>query len=433
MLFSKVVQHTCRGFKGGTIISSLKDKNSDFKEFLRQEISQKGNMSFADYMRHCLTHPDYGYYCKGDVFGREGDFVTSPEISQLFGEMVGVWCSVAYQKFPTPYKWNIVELGPGKGTLARDVLRALRDVNCITGLNLHMIDVSPNLRKLQQSNMAKLIESWGQKVNYDSEDNIERVFSGDLNIQWYETLSQCVNQYLKHLKGYPVIVLCHEIFDAMPIYIFEYSSEFGWCEMQVGYNNKFELVRSQGPTQNVANVLQPSKRFKNPALSEGDRIELSPDSINLMHQICELMKMSNDSAGLVIDYGDERAFGNSLRAIKQHKYIEKEEWLQVPGQVDLSAHVDFAALKSVVGRFSELKAHGPIPQGAFLESMGISARIEVLETHVGVSKAERLQKDYERLVSPEYMGEIYKFMYFGNKEVGEVYPFLESLGFEKSK
>jgi NADH dehydrogenase [ubiquinone] 1 alpha subcomplex assembly factor 7 len=378
----------------------------------------------------CLSHPEHGYYNKGKIFGKEGDFITSPELSQLFGESLAVFISTLYTQLNHPAKWHIVELGPGKGSLAVDILRVLKKLGFAQGLSVHFVDLSNHLKTLQQ----KAILSFCGQLQYEKYKNIDRYFDRDLSFYWYTSLSEVNRIYAEDYSPQPVVIIAHEVFDALPVHIFEFSSELGWCECLVGLSNldQFELTLSKGPNKNVQSILKPEKFTSKRILQDlkpGDRIEQSPASLKLCSEMCEILKQSEHSSGIIIDYGDSRAFGSSIRVIdkqgiKNHEKIAVEEWLQMPGEVDLSAYVDFAALEAVVARVKELRTGQLVPQGFFLEAMGISARVEMLSRKHPKSK-ERLMKDYERLASPEMMGEIYKCMFVGHKHM-KVYPFTDT-------
>lgn len=418
----------------GTIIKSLQKKS--LQQSLSEKIALEGPLSFATYMEMCLFDSEFGYYNKGKIFGKQGDFITSPEISQLFGESLAVWCATVYNLLDKPSKWHIVEIGPGKGTLAADVLRTLKGLQIHKGLSLHFIDLSSHLKKIQQQS---IINVCGQ-LQYEKFKGLDRYFDKDISAYWYNTLPEMTQHYIQDYKEQPVVVVGHEIFDALPVFVFEFTAE-GWKEVLVNFNEHatFELTLSKGQNDNVKKILRPEMRFpgnKIHSFKEGDRIELSPASQKLANDICSLVKIGK-SCGLVIDYGENRAFNDSIRVIfiqgiKNHEKLPASEWLQMPGEVDISAYVDFAAIRNTVSQHPELMCSPAIPQGLFLESMGISARVEIL-SQKNPSKKEKLWQDYERLASPSSMGEIYKALYIGNKSLGEVYPFTEEIEYEAIK
>lgn len=436
MLIRKFSTHP-RLFRGprGTLIPSLKKRDGELANILKHEIAEKGPLTMASYMNMCLSYPQHGYYMRKDVFGKEGDFTTSPEISQLFGEMVGVWVTQAWIAMNRPNKWSLIEIGPGRGTLTMDVVRTLRDLNAHHGLHTHLVDVSTELKKIQQNNIKKMCEKWDLYLEYENQANdVERLYKENASFYWYKEFGEVVANHQMEFKGVPTVIIAHELFDALPIHQFEFDTKLGWCERLVNINplGKFQIELSKGPNENVQTILKPERRFSPAAiaaLKQGDRIEVSPASMKLMSDICEFF-MSNPGVCLIADYGDDRAYSNSLRGIKSHKKLPEEEWLKEPGEVDLSAYVNFSALRGIAESAS-MKVVGSIPQGAFLECMGISARVEMLSAKGGLNVIKQLETDYERLVSPEHMGEIYKMLYVGHPSFGEVYPFLASMNFTK--
>ena len=418
----------------GTVIKSL-ESQGDLVSVLRQVIKGQGPLSVAEYMRQCLAHPQFGYYMRGDVFGRKGDFITSPEISQLFGEMVGVWTSMAVERMNSA-TWQLLEFGPGRGTLSIDILRTIRDIRNLPSGSLHLIEISPALRKIQQRNLQEQFSTWGMSFQRDLlSPTVERLWRNDFSVTWYSAFNDFVARQLQDKITTPTLMIAHEFFDALPVYQFQYFRNQGWCERLVTVNSRDELALtvSSQPTSNTLQILKPEKRFDLKAtasLKDGDMIEISQDCIQQLMDICEFMK-HRKSVLLVADYGENQAFSNSIRAIKDHKKVEN--WVNLAGKADLSAYVDFSALKSVVKQYSELQTVGPIPQGAFLESMGISLRLDMLLQKATVDQGSRLESELNRLVSPLEMGEIYKFLYVGSSALGEIYPFIASLDFTRKQ
>lgn len=415
----------------GTLIKSLKNPSKTLKSILADQILSQGPISFSSYMSTCLTHPEFGYYNRKEIFGKTGDFITSPEISQMFGECLGIWCGTLHEKLK-PAKWHIVEIGPGKGTLAVDILRTVKKLKCDNGLSLHFIDASVELKKVQQES---LLRACNGQMQFERFKGVDRYFDKDISAYWYSTLNEMTQSYLQNYLSQPVVLIGHEIFDALPINIFEFHETLGWCERLIDTNSHggFEITLSNGANENVKTILKPEKLFKSGVIKDlqhGNTIEISKEGIKLMQDICELIKLST-SACLLIDYGEEHAFADSIRGIKKHEKIPKEEWLQAPGEVDLSAYVDFAALKAVVSTYKELQSAEIMPQGCFLEAMGISARLEMLAMK-NPSKAKNLQQDYERLASPTHMGEIYKCLYASHTSLSEMFPFSADLTYEKN-
>jgi NADH dehydrogenase [ubiquinone] 1 alpha subcomplex assembly factor 7 len=395
-------------------------------------------MSVAEFMETCLSHPDHGYYMNRDVFGSAGDFITSPEISQLFGEMVGVWVASLWQQLKCPASWSIIELGPGRGTLSLDIMRTLKDLGGLNGLHYSYVDMSPALTHIQQKTVH---DYWAEEPLMSEQINdVARFFNKTASFYWAKHLSQVIEYHTSTLLSHPVLCIAHEFFDALPVHSFQFSSEKGWCERQVRLktDGKFEICASNGPTTNVRLVLKPERRFSAEALQDlkdGDMYEVAAASQQVMTTLCDFLA-NRTGCGLVIDYGESRAFSHSLRVrtrqgIKAHTKLEEHEWLNCPGEADLSAYVNFADLKTIAGSYEGLQAAGPYPQGLFLECLGIAARTEILQKSAKPAAARRLEEDYRRLVSPESMGEIYKVLYFGSAQIGEVYPMLKDLTYSQ--
>ena len=311
---------------------------NDLERSFEVSIKARGPMSIARWMRDCLTHPAHGYYQKQPVFGATGDFTTSVELSNMFNAMVGVWVLHMWRVLGSPEHVNLIEFGPGRGELMGSVCEAIaKDVDMkAAAVQLHLLEKSEQLRAVQQQRI-------GGDVNFF--DDFAEFTPGNPN---------------------PCIVLAHEFFDALPIYRFQHREEMGWCEELVDVNDNaeqedpFRLVLSPGPTPPVAVCLG-----RNPP-TEPSPIEVSPDSQSAMAQICKTLH-SNSGVALVIDYGDFGPASNSLRAIRNHKFVPIFE---SAGECDLSADVDFRMLSNVA------KQHGlttppMMTQQHFLRAMGI--------------------------------------------------------------
>ncbi|KAI8147920.1 S-adenosyl-L-methionine-dependent methyltransferase [Fennellomyces sp. T-0311] len=308
-------------------------------------------------MRDVLVSPLSGYYMEGDVFGTQGDFVTSPEISQLFGEMTGIWYLTEWMRLGKPKKTQLVELGPGRGTLMSDMLRTLKQFpyfyETITGV--HLIEASPGLRKMQRT---ALVGDAG-----DTDGVIEKAGRSDgVNVYWHDGIEVVPEEAWS-------CVMAHEFFDAMAIHSFEKTEE-GWRELLVDFDDTEETWYAS-------------------------------------QSIAELMVKSGGT-GLIIDYGQDYAQGDTLRAIRKHQIIHP---MTEPGSADLSADVDFAALKVALEKYPDIKTHGPVTQSKFLQSLGIQARLEMLLKNAKSTESRSgLIKGFQRLLDPSMMGRIYKVM-----------------------
>jgi len=341
-------------------------------EHLQHRIALEGPLSVADYMEECLSHPRFGYYRTRDPLGPGGDFVTAPEISQMFGELIGLWLAVTWQSAGSPSPIIVAELGPGRGTLMVDALRAAAKVpEFIAAARVHLVETSPVLRTTQKTALAALDLSHAP--------------------QWHEEPGT--------LPAGPLLIIANEFFDALPIHQFERTTQ-GWHERRVAIGNDGKFTFSLGPVE----PLPPSLPQ---ALSEalpGAIAEICPTGINLMAILAR--RIADDGiAGLIIDYGPLKStHGDTLQAVRGHRYANA---LTDPGEADVTAHVDFAALARAA-QAAGAKVHGPIFQGTFLKSLGITARAKVLANSGGGQHIEAIQAAVNRLAGEDGMGTLFK-------------------------
>lgn len=338
---------------------------------LRREIENVGPVSVSEYMVQCLCHPKHGYYMNRDPFGVEGDFTTAPEISQVFGELLGLWAAITWQQMGSPKELHLVELGPGRGTLMSDALRASKAVPGFhEAIKVHLVEISPTLKAKQE----KTLKDCGQTVS------------------WHTSFSD--------IPDGPAVFLANEFFDALPIRQFE-KGEKGWAERFVDLEPEGEGLRFVLQHDDGALALMPSS-LKD--AEEGGFFETSPMSQTIAHALGMRLKEFG-GAVLAIDYGYETsAFGETFQALKDHKF---DPVLDHPGEADLTAHVDFETLSQ---SFSEggAKVWGPMDQGEFLERLGVSQRTQILLKNAADDQRESLIAAHKRLVSPEEMGSLFK-------------------------
>ena len=295
-----------------------------------------GPMPLAQFMTLCLGHPVYGYYVTRDPLGPSGDFVTAPEISQMFGELVGLWAVCAWQQMGTPDPVRLVELGPGRGTMMADLLRSAKVVPAFrTAISVDLVESSPVLRRRQQ----------------------EALTDHGVRIAWHQDLTE--------VAAGPVIVLANEFFDAMPVHQAVRAAD-GWHERMVGVDAAGRLTLALGPDPLpgfdalIPPPLQPA--------TPGAIYEWRSDRPAL--ELAERMVRENGIA-LVIDYGHAAGgFGGTLQAVGRHRYADI---LARPGEHDLTAHVDFAAFGRAARR-TGARVWGPVPQGIWLRRLGLEAR-----------------------------------------------------------
>ncbi|XP_057984087.1 uncharacterized protein LOC131168574 [Malania oleifera] len=400
--------------------------DSEMVKHLKSIIKFRGGpITVAEYMEEVLTNPKSGFYINRDVFGAGGDFITSPEVSQMFGEMVGVWVMCLWEQMGQPNRVNLVELGPGRGTLMADLLRGASKFKKFTeSLHIHLVECSPTLRTLQ-NDCLKCEGEDNTGLNAD-----KRTISSlaGIPVSWHATLEQVPS-------GVPTIIIAHEFYDALPVHQFQRTSR-GWCEkmVDVAEDSSFHFVLSPHPTPATLYLVNRCKWATNEETAQFDQVEICPKAVDLTHSIAR--RISSDGGGaLIIDYGQNGIVSDSLQAIRKHKFVNI---LDNPGSADLSAYVDFAAIRHSAEEASEIvSVHGPITQSQFLGSLGINFRVEALLRNCTDEQAEALKMGYWRLVGegeapfwegpdeqvPIGMGTRYLAMAIVNKAQGVPVPF----------
>lgn len=320
------------------------------EERLRRRIALTGPISVAEYMAACLTDPD-GYYARHEPFGSAGDFVTAPEISQMFGEIVGAFLLDRWHADGAPSPVDLVELGPGRGTLMADVLRvAGRDPRFRGASRVVLVEASQRLRQMQRDRLAPL----HPRIAFADTPPRER----------------------------PIYLIANEFFDALPIR--QYVRQDGrWFERTVGLEG-----------DRLAFGLSPYATPMTHEAPEGAVREVSPATTAIAEQLGETLAAHGKGAALVIDYGYENMIGGeTFQAVRRHSNVDV---LERPGEVDLSAHVDFSALKRAATRGGAV-AHGPIGQGRFLVSLGLLQRAGQLGAEADEATREGLTAAVHRL------------------------------------
>ena len=332
---------------------------------IRAQIEAKGSLPVSDYMRRCLAHT----YAGGRMLGRDGDFVTAPEISQIFGELLGLWAAVVWQQMGSPVPVHLVELGPGRGTMMADMLRAIRRVPAFAAaVSVHMVETSPGLTRLQQS----LLTVGDQRPA--------------IPLAWHTALSG--------VPEGPAIIIANELLDAFPVRQLVGTAE-GWRERCVGVGASGQLTFVAGPS--VSTI--PDELASVAAVaSAGDILEIH-QSQELAVGFAQRMRTA-PVAALLIDYGHvESALGDTLQAVRRHAF---EPPLHAPGEADVTAQVDFAQVASGLRRHG-LAVDGPVSQGAFLSRLGITERASRLMS-ANPGQANAIEMAVGRLLSPSGMG-----------------------------
>jgi len=337
---------------------------------LAEQIRHEGPISVADYMRTCLHDRDHGYYRKQRAIGRDGDFVTAPEISQVFGELIGLWCAVVWQQMGSPPSIRLVELGPGRGTLMRDALKAARAVpDFCRALRVHLVESN-----------ALLIEQ--QRATLKNET---------VPIAW------AVDLDTKAAGDRPAIVIANEFLDTIPVTQWVFHDAH-WRIRRVGLDTAGLLSFTHGNPD--PNAPLPPGIPAEP--QEGDIFETRCGA--LVDWAGKLAALGAPLAALVIDYGHlQSAIGDTLQAIRAHRY---EDPLAEPGEADLTAHVDFAEFGAEMARYG-FCLDGPVTQAAFLGSLGIVERASRLMA-ANPDKAAAIEGAVARLMAAGGMGSRFK-------------------------
>lgn len=338
------------------------------KADLIARIRETGPLSIADYMAECLLHPVHGYYTTRDPLGAAGDFTTAPEISQMFGELIGLVLAQSWIDQGRPDRFVLAELGPGRGTLMADLLRAARAVPGFTeAAEIHLVEASPTLRAAQAGTLKGYAPRWLDRA---------QDLPADL----------------------PLFVVANEFFDALPVRQFVRQGA-GWCERQVGLRDgKLAFgLGGEAPQAALAHRLEDT--------SAGDLVEICEAAPPIVSALAARIA-ARGGAALIVDYGDWRSLGDTLQALRAH---EPADVLDDPGQADLTAHVDFEPLADAARAAG--CAHGPLtPQGVFLERLGITARAQALARGLSGAALEDLVAAHRRLTHPEEMGNLFKVL-----------------------
>jgi NADH dehydrogenase [ubiquinone] 1 alpha subcomplex assembly factor 7 len=350
---------------------------SELGRLIARRIALAGPIPVADFMAEALGHPRLGYYRKALALGAGGDFTTAPEISQMFGELLGAWLAERWQAIGRPSPCLLVELGPGRGVLLADALRATRAVPGFhAALQIHLVEINETLRELQRTALAAHAPVWHER--FDS------VPTG------------------------PMLLIANEFFDALPVRQFQ-RTPAGWAERMIGLAADGEALRfalAPGPS--------PFAALLPPAVEPGAAVELSPAAIGLGTAIGAQLAEYGGWA-LVIDYGRiglgfGLGLGFSLQAVRGHRGVDV---LDRPGETDLSAHVDFEAIAAAAAG-AGARVLGPASQGDFLRHIGIQRRAETLKARATPSQAVAIDAALDRLIAPDQMGTLFRVLALGD-------------------
>ncbi len=339
---------------------------------LIEQIGRSGPMPVADYMTQCLLDPQHGYYTNVQPFGSHGDFVIAPDVSQMFGELLGLCLAQSWIDQGSPNPFILAELGPGRGTLMADLLRAASLVpGFAAAAEILLVEASAPLRSVQLEALA------GYKVN------------------WAETVDG--------IPDGPIFLIANEFFDCMPIRQYR-KTEAGWQEQMIGAED--------GELGFVLGAALPEQSIPDWAgdLPQGALIETSSASVAIAGDIARRIA-KHGGAAIIIDYGDWNVAGDTLQAVKAHRKIGP---LDKPGKSDLTAHVNFAELAQAAQ--PHVGVSPMVPQGELLRRLGIQQRAEALSKNCGPQALKAHNAAFRRLTHPDEMGQLFKMIAFYPKD-----------------
>jgi NADH dehydrogenase [ubiquinone] 1 alpha subcomplex assembly factor 7 len=341
--------------------------NSELGGLIARRIALTGPISVADFMAEALGHPRLGYYRQARPIGATGDFTTAPEISQMFGELIGAWLAERWLAMDQP-SVALVELGPGRGTLMSDALRATRGVPGFhAALRLHLVETNVVLRAEQQRALSPFNPTW--------------------------------HEHFDEVPAGPMLLVANEFFDALPVRQFEKTAQ-GWRERMVGLASDGETLMFA-----LAPGATPFARFL-PDATDGAQAEISEAGRALAAEIG--VRVTRDGGwALIVDYGYESGSAATVQAVRGHKGASI---LDQPGETDLSAHVDFAALAAAAAA----PTFGPVSQADFLRRLGLLQRAETLKARATEPQRSSIDVTLARLIGPDQMGTLFRVMVVGD-------------------
>lgn len=352
--------------------------SSRAEDCLKDFISKNGAIPLSEFWQIALSHPEFGYYAVRDPFGTSGDFVTAPEVSQMFGEIIGAWVVDIWGQLGEPPCFDLIECGPGRGTLMADIMRISEKRSTFKDVaHIRFIETSPKLKQMQKQAVKGAKATW--------HDKIEDISSND-----------------------PCIIIGNEFLDALPTEQAMRGAD-GWQQRFVTYKDgRFEYIWQKADEAILMHL--PSKTVS------GEVYEVSPARENFLKSCMERVK-ANNGIILFIDYGYEQShYGDTVQAVRGHKYANV---LDGVGDNDITSHVDFDSLKRCAEDF-DFKTSSCVVQGRFLMNLGIEYRAQALKNtalkSMGADKAKEVHLNIDealrRLVGKDQMGELFKVMCF---------------------
>jgi SAM-dependent MidA family methyltransferase len=362
-------------------MKDVKEQYPSLETEIRRRITIGGPLPVVQYMSMCLTDPANGYYLTNDPIGAAGDFTTAPEISQMFGELLGLWAGSVWRQMGSPRLVRLIELGPGRGSMMQDALRAAHVMpEFRAAVAVHFVEISPLLEQRQ------------------------RQFVGGVGVpfEWHKSLEE--------VPEGSAIILANEFFDTMPVHQAVMCAD-GWHErvVKIDENGKLRFSIARDPIPLFDQLLPRGMRAQIGAIFEW---RADQTALELGRRV-----RHSEGAALVVDYGHAKSEpGDTLQAVSKHNYADP---LGSPGLVDLTAHVDFQALAEAAESMGAV-AHGPVEQGEFLRRLGIETRAVALKKSAPPNKAVEVDRALQRLTGDigRGMGRLFKAMAFGHPKLG---------------
>lgn len=358
--------------------------NTSLKTRIQRLIETSGPISVSEYMTMCLSDPDSGYYMTRNPFGTQGDFITAPDVSQMFGELIAIWSIGIWHTLERPSNIVLCEIGPGRATLMNDMLRTITQLapGFAKSAKVVLVETSPPLIDRQREALA----------------------SFETNIQWIDRFDAVPHG--------PLILVSNELFDALPVRQFvKHNGRF--VERLIGLDEAGNFQFASGVAGIDPSLLPKGYKDK----PDGTIFEVAPARAALMQQISERIA-TNRGAALTIDYGHLKSgFGDTLQAMLKHTY---DDVFANPGEADLTSHVDFQHLEEIALN-SGCKT-GTMTQGEFLLAMGLIERAGRLGSGRGDHFQNKLRQDVERLAAPDQMGDLFKVLAIADNKTS-IFPF----------
>jgi len=358
---------------------------------LKDDIKRHGPIGVPAYMRACLMDSDHGYYRASEAIGQGGDFITAPEISQVFGELIGLWSVIVWKQMGAPAPFNLIEIGPGRGTLMSDALRAAGVAgDFLSAADICMVEINSTLRRVQEYTLQKATD-------------------GCVTLRWFDCIEGLQQADGKHK---PVILIANEFLDTLPPTQFvRCGSKWHWRQIGLDQNDGLQFRPSVEPIApefpELNEVLE--------AVFPGADVDTVVSRTSFNGLTDGILGWDNVAA-LMIDYGDTSSMrGDGLQAVRNHTY---EHPLTSPGEADLSALVDFHELVKCIQRTAKdrLAIDGPVIQAEFLGSLGMMERASHLMAR-NPEKAAQIEAGVARLMSPQGMGTRFKAIGVRSKEL----------------